>query len=193
MGPHTTQAGQLTPWPAGLVCQLRSVHAHTMAEVEVESPAAAPEAVEEQPAAATSTEQELPTYDPAKLIMVKGKVKKPVKPDDTERNVTLEKLSAEIKRCTERIAEIKALREQRRSRGVNPEAAEHKKRKEGLSAEWNAVLVRVAGSMQSCGGCMHDHPQGTEVTCACARLHAPCRSKRCTFARSSSVPTRSAR
>lgn len=128
---------------------MRSVHAHTMAEVEVESPAAAPEAVEEQPA--TSTEQELPTYDPAKLIMVKGKVKKPVKPDDTERNVTLEKLSAEIKRCTERIAEIKAIREQRRSRGVNPEAAEHKKRKEGLSAEWNAVLVRDAGSM----GCMH--------------------------------------
>lgn len=165
-----------------------------MAEVEVDSPAAAPEAVEEQPAAATSTEQELPTYDPAKLIMVKGKVKKPVKPDDTERNVTLEKLSAEIKRCTERIAEIKAIREQRRSRGVNPEAAEHKKRKEGLSAEWNAVLVRVAGSMQVVGvACMHGHPQGTEGTCACALLHAPRRSKRCTFARSSSVPTRSAR
>lgn len=69
-----------------------------MAEVEV---AAAP-----APAAPTKEVREV-TYDDSLLIKVKGKVKKPVKPDDTERNIQVQKLQAEITKYSDRIKEIK--------------------------------------------------------------------------------------
>ena len=86
----------------------------------------------------------LPDYDEALLERGKnGRPKKPVKPDDTDRNITLDKLSAEAKRLGDRIAEIKALEQSRRTKGVDPEVAEHRHRKGELGREWQTVLVRV--------------------------------------------------
>ena len=85
----------------------------------------------------------LPDYDEALLERGKnGRPKKPVKPDDTERTIALEKLNAEIKRLGDRIAEIKALEQSRRTRGVDPVVAEHRHRKGELGREWQATLVR---------------------------------------------------
>ncbi|GAX82805.1 hypothetical protein CEUSTIGMA_g10231.t1 [Chlamydomonas eustigma] len=115
-----------------------------MAETDIEPPTA--EAV----ADATATQSdfgpghdahgELPPYDESLLIRVKGRVKKPVKPDDTERNITIDKLNAEIKKHHDRMAEIKALEQSRRTRTANPEVVEHRRAKERLQGEWKAVL-----------------------------------------------------
>ena len=134
-------------------------HAHKMAEIEAEPPSSAPvEAVEAvDHGAGFDAYGPLPVYDDALLERGKnGRPKKPVKPDDTERNITIEKMSAEVKKCSDRIAEIKALELARRTRGVNPEVAEHRSRKGELSREWNAVLVRSA--WHACPTWPRSHP-----------------------------------
>lgn len=123
----------------------RCTHSHRlakMAEVEVDVVADAPAVEPTGPPA----QEELPSYDDSLLIKVKGKVKKPVRPDDTERNIQIEKLNAEVKKYSERIAEIKTTVQAIRSRGPNPEADVHRKKKELLRAEWSAVLVRPMGT-----------------------------------------------
>jgi chromosome segregation ATPase len=124
-----------------------------MAETEIETTAA--EAVADTTANQSDfgpghdAHGELPPFDESYLICVKGRVKKPVKPDDTERNITIDKLSAEIKKHHDRIAEIKALELSRRTRAVNPEVVEHRRAKERLHGEWKAVLVSCVIHVES--------------------------------------------
>lgn len=98
---------------------------------------------ERAPREALNHDLPLPEFDESLLIRVKGKVKKPVRPDDTERNAAVEGLQAEIKRRSDRIAEIKAILAGRRNRTADPAAEPHKKRKDVLRREWQAVLVGV--------------------------------------------------
>jgi hypothetical protein len=101
-------------------------------------------AVEVDVAAAGQAEnQELPPFDESKLIRgKKGNVLRPTRPDDVERNIQIEKLETEIKKHMDRTNEIKALQQSMRTRGPNPEQAEHRRRKDELQAAWNMTLVR---------------------------------------------------
>lgn len=84
-------------------------------------------------------------YDPSLLIMVKGKAKRPERPNDEERNIQVQKLQEQIDRATARIAEIKALLDARgNSRGaVSPEVQAGRDKIAQLRAEFDTVLVRV--------------------------------------------------
>ncbi len=85
----------------------------------------------------------LPPYDDAKLLKgKKGNVLRPLRPDDVERNLQVEKLEAEMVKQQARMAEIKALQQTMRARGPNPEQAEHRRRKDELHTAWNTTLVR---------------------------------------------------
>ena len=111
---------------------------------------AAPAIVEAEVSAAVQENQELPPFDESKLIRgKKGNVLRPTRPDDVERNIQIEKLDAEIKKHSDRMAEIKALQQSMRTRGPNPEQAEHRRRKDELQAAWNMTLVRATTSSLS--------------------------------------------
>lgn len=83
-------------------------------------------------------------YDDALLIKVKGRVKRPAKPDTAERDLKVERLQAEIAKQDARIKEIKRIVEERRAargtaQGANQEII---KRLQGLRNEFQTVLVR---------------------------------------------------
>ena len=85
----------------------------------------------------------LPDYDESLLDKGKnGRPRKPVKPDDSERTIAIDKFQAEIKKFGDRIAEIKALEASRKNRTAPPEVQEHRRRKAELNKEWQAVRVR---------------------------------------------------
>lgn len=99
-------------------------------------------------------DQPLPEYDESKLIKAKsGKVVQPAKPDPTERDVALEKLSGEVKRLGDRIAAIKEQKAAAQRKGARrssvplpPEAAQHRQARQALQEQWNAELVRAAAA-----------------------------------------------
>lgn len=99
-------------------------------------------------------DQPLPEYDESKLIKAKsGKVVQPAKPDPTERDVALEKLSGEVKRLGDRIAAIKEQKAAAQRKGAKrssvplpPEAAQHRQARQALQEQWNAELVRAAAA-----------------------------------------------
>lgn len=107
----------------------------------VEAPAPA-EAGEE--AAAGPAEPVDESYDESLLIVVKGKVKKPARPDDTERNVQVSKLQEQIDKASARMKEIKGILDARASGGktVSPEQQAIRERIQAIRAEFDAVLVR---------------------------------------------------
>lgn len=95
------------------------------------------------------------TYDPSLLIMVKGKVKKPMKPDDTEKNCQIQKLQAEINKRSDRIKEIKEQIDntQRSGKGVGGGQKEIVQQLSSLNHEKAAVVVSVHLMLQG-GGCV---------------------------------------
>lgn len=134
-------------------CPLAMTDAEVVAAPPAVEDAAAP-AGEQKPRKEFNHDEPLPPYDDALLVRVKGKVRKPVRPDHTERDLQIEKLSAEVKKAGDRIAEIKTILVARRTRQPDPAAAEHQKRRTALSGEWQAVLVRwtLRGRIgRSCG------------------------------------------
>eukprot|EP00955_Chlamydomonas_euryale_P093259 364774-Chlamydomonas_euryale.AAC.22 len=117
--------------------------ADAVAEPQVEEPSAAPREEGRERRPPPNWDEPLPPYDDSLLVKVKGKVKRPSKPDDTERNTAVEELQAEIKRRSERIAEIKGVLQGRRNRTADPVAEAHKRNKAALRGEWDAVLVSM--------------------------------------------------
>lgn len=96
------------------------------------------------------------TYDPSLLIMVKGKVKKPLKPDDTEKNLLIQKLQAEINRRSDRIKEIKEQVDNKHSsgKGVASGQKELVQHLSSLNHEKAAVVVSVCLTLEL-GECVH--------------------------------------
>lgn len=82
-------------------------------------------------------------YDASLLVMVKGKAKRPARPDDAERNMQVQKLQEQIDKASARITEIKAILDARgSSRGVvNPEVQACRDKIQQLRAEFDTVLV----------------------------------------------------
>lgn len=97
------------------------------------------------PAPAAAEKESGPAYDESALIIVKGRVVKPQKPDDSERNVAVAKLQEEITKRSERIKEIKEMMDSRSGKGppqTGP-AAELRQKQQALRAEFSEVLVRL--------------------------------------------------
>lgn len=107
-----------------------------MAEVEASVPP--PQEAASSPAA------EEPTYDESLLIFVKGKVKPPVEPDRTERDLIVANLQAEISKHSERIKQIKEAIDAKRSsaRGISEGQSEYVTRLKVLRDEFQNVLRR---------------------------------------------------
>lgn len=84
------------------------------------------------------------SYDPSLLIMVKGKAKKPLKPDDSEKNLQVQKLQAEINKYSDRIKQIKELIDNKHSsaKGVTSGTKELIQKLSSFNNERAAVLVR---------------------------------------------------
>jgi hypothetical protein len=84
-------------------------------------------------------------YDASLLVFVKGKAKRPARPDDAERNMQVQKLQEQIDKASARINEIKAILDSRgSSRGVvNPEVQACRDKVQQLRAEFDTVLVRL--------------------------------------------------
>jgi hypothetical protein len=82
-------------------------------------------------------------YDASLLVFVKGKAKRPARPDDAERNMQVQKLQEQIDKASARITEIKAILDSRgSSRGVvNPEVQACRDKIQQLRAEFDTVLV----------------------------------------------------
>jgi hypothetical protein len=101
-------------------------------ETEQASAEAKPEPVEEG-------------YDASLLVFVKGKAKRPARPDDAERNMQVQKLQEQIDKASARINEIKAILDSRgSSRGVvNPEVQACRDKVQQLRAEFDTVLVSL--------------------------------------------------
>lgn len=97
--------------------------------------------VEAAPAAPTTAPDSLP-YDDSLLIKVKGKVKKPVKPDDTERNITVQKLQAEITKYNDRIKEIKDIISYKLdgAKSITAGSSDIRQRLQALRNEFQTVL-----------------------------------------------------
>ncbi len=128
-----------------------------------EAPAAVIEAVggEQEVAPATETEQQegvaaakeekgpfVPLeYDESLLILVKGRPKRPTKPDTAERDSRIQLLKEEMDSRAARIKEIKEIIDGKLSsnRGGSGPQAELRQKLQGLRNEWNAVLVRYSG------------------------------------------------
>lgn len=106
-----------------------------------EVPAEAPEAVAAAPVFDDS-------YDESLLIKVKGKVKRPVRPDDTERNLQIDKLQEQIDKASGRVKEIKEILDSRSTgKGVvNPQQQAIRNRLQQLRAEFDAVVVGIIAS-----------------------------------------------
>lgn len=100
-------------------------------ETEQASAEAKPEPVEEG-------------YDASLLVFVKGKAKRPARPDDAERNMQVQKLQEQIDKASARINEIKAILDSRgSSRGVvNPEVQACRDKVQQLRAEFDTVLMQ---------------------------------------------------
>eukprot|EP00878_Enallax_costatus_P000507 GHUV01000601.1.p1 GENE.GHUV01000601.1~~GHUV01000601.1.p1 ORF type:complete len:598 (+),score=306.21 GHUV01000601.1:86-1879(+) len=105
-------------------------------EVPVEAPAA-PEAAAAAPVFDDS-------YDESLLIKVKGKVKRPVRPDDTERNLQVQKLQEQIDKASGRMKEIKEILDSRSTgKGVvNPQQQAIRDRLQQLRGEFDAVVLQ---------------------------------------------------
>lgn len=88
---------------------------------------------------------EAPGYDESLLLRIKGKVKRPSKPDDTERNLQVQKLQAEIAKHKARIKDIKDTIDAARtgSRGGSQEQQEIIRSLQQLKNEFQTVLVRA--------------------------------------------------
>ncbi|WIA09972.1 hypothetical protein OEZ85_010184 [Tetradesmus obliquus] len=112
----------------------------TEAPVEVpEAPVEASEAPEAAPAAVFDD-----SYDEALLIKVKGKVKRPARPDDTERNLQVQKLQEAIDKASARMKEIKGILDSRASGGktASPEQQALRDRLAQLRQEFDTVLLQ---------------------------------------------------
>lgn len=133
-----------------------------MAETEV-APAAAPPAPVLDEASAAAGEEST-GYDESLLIKVKGKVKKPTRPDDTERNMQVQKLQEEIDKASARIKEIKEIVESKQTtaKGGSAEQNEARQKLQQLRNEWQAVLVSFTTL--------------TSSTSRCHMLYSHCRS-----------------
>eukprot|EP00879_Flechtneria_rotunda_P026110 GHRR01027804.1.p1 GENE.GHRR01027804.1~~GHRR01027804.1.p1 ORF type:complete len:146 (-),score=34.52 GHRR01027804.1:596-1033(-) len=106
---------------------------------EVAAPAAAP--------AAPVVDE---SYDESLLIKVKGKVKRPARPDDTERNLQVQKLQEQIDKSSARVKEIKNILDSRgTNKGASPEQQAIRERIQQLRGEFDTVLVSNADSSQS--------------------------------------------
>lgn len=83
-------------------------------------------------------------YNEELLIKVHGKVVRPKRPDDTERNLAVQKLQAEIDKASARMKEIKALLDSRaQGRGaVPPEVQAIRDKLAQLRGEFDAVLLQ---------------------------------------------------
>lgn len=82
-------------------------------------------------------------YDESLLIKVKGKVKRPVRPDDTERNLQVQKLQEQIDKASARVKEIKEILDSRASgKGApNPQQQAIRDRIQQLRGDFDALLV----------------------------------------------------
>jgi len=108
-------------------------------ETPVETPEVEEDRTEDKPA-----EQVEEGYDASLLVFVKGKAKRPARPDDAERNIQVQKLQEQIDKASARIAEIKAILDSRgSSRGVvSPEVQAGRDKIQQLRAEFDTVLVQ---------------------------------------------------
>lgn len=117
----------------------------TMAETDVQ-PEVAPEEVPAQET--TPKVEEDPEaryrYDDSLLIKVKGRVKRPAKPDEAERSVVLGKLQAEITKQSDRIKEIKQIVEEKKAARGNAQSGNKAiiQRLQAIRSERDAVVVR---------------------------------------------------
>jgi hypothetical protein len=86
-------------------------------------------------------------YDESLLEFVKGRAKQPQQPDPSERNITVDKLQAEIKKHSERIKAIKEIIESKKSsaRGGVPGQSDVQRRLSTLREEFQSVLVSGRG------------------------------------------------
>eukprot|EP00879_Flechtneria_rotunda_P000406 GHRR01000500.1.p1 GENE.GHRR01000500.1~~GHRR01000500.1.p1 ORF type:complete len:620 (+),score=299.54 GHRR01000500.1:185-2044(+) len=99
---------------------------------EVAAPAAAP--------AAPVVDE---SYDESLLIKVKGKVKRPARPDDTERNLQVQKLQEQIDKSSARVKEIKNILDSRgTNKGASPEQQAIRERIQQLRGEFDTVLLQ---------------------------------------------------
>jgi hypothetical protein len=111
---------------------------------------------EEAPVKAEKPAVEEEPVDMSLLVMVKGKARRPNRPDDQERNLQVGALQERIDTATKRIAEIKAILDARgSSRGtVPPEVQAGRDKIAQLRAEFDTVLVRAcSGGVVFCEGC----------------------------------------
>jgi hypothetical protein len=110
-----------------------------MAEVQ-DAPAAEPEV---QQASSHAPVEE--TYDESLLIKVKGKVKRPERPDDTEKNLKIAKLKEEIDKASARIAEIKSILDNKMGggRGATPEQQAIRDRRQQLRNQFSERVVSL--------------------------------------------------
>lgn len=115
------------------------------APAPVEAPVEAPEAAAPAPAFDDS-------YDESLLIKVKGKVKRPVRPDDTERNLQVQKLQEQIDKASARVKEIKEILDSRATgKGVvNPQQQAIRDRIQQLRGEFDAIVVGAASLESLC-------------------------------------------
>lgn len=83
------------------------------------------------------------SYDESLLIKVKGRVKRPVRPDDTERNLQVQKLQEQIDKASGRMKEIKEILDSRSSGkgSVNPQQQAIRDRIQQLRAQFDSLLV----------------------------------------------------
>jgi len=97
--------------------------------------------VPEQKAPAAPAEE---GYDESLIIKVKGKVKKPERPDDTERNLQVGKLQEHIEKAMARINEIKQIIDSKNSgnRGASPEQQAIQAKMNELRTQWGVVLTQ---------------------------------------------------
>jgi hypothetical protein len=84
-------------------------------------------------------------YDDSLLIKVKGRVKRPAKPDENERTVILGKLQAEITKHSDRIKEIKTIVEEKKAARGNAQTGNKAiiQRLQGMRNEFQTVLVSI--------------------------------------------------
>lgn len=84
------------------------------------------------------------SYDESLLIKVKGKVKRPVRPDDTERNLQVQKLQEQIDKASARMKEIKEILDSRASGkgSVNPQQQAIRDRIQQLRGLWDSLLLQ---------------------------------------------------
>ena len=136
---------------------MADVEKPTPAAVTDEAPAAEAPAADEAPAASSSEQQAAEgeqkeggaaptfTYDKSLLIVGKGgRVKRPVRPDNTERDMQVQKLQEEIEKAKTRIGEIKAALDAKvpGTKGGTPEQQEARAKMTSLRNEFQTVLVR---------------------------------------------------